>query len=98
MVEFLSKQPKTFATLALLFHLIDRADAIRQGQTPGPVSESAARRAAGWCDYLEAHARRIFALGQTLQSQAVGELARRIEGGALDGAEIFTARDIYRKQ
>lgn len=98
MVEFLSKQPKTFAALALLFHLIDRADAIRQDQAPGPVSESAARRAAGWCDYLEAHARRIFALGQTLQSQAAGELARRIEAGALDGADSFTARDIYRKQ
>ena len=98
MVEFLSKQPKTFAALALLFHLIDRADAIRQGQAPGPVSEAAARRAAGWCDYLEAHARRIFALGQTLQSQAAGELARRIEAGALDGAVSFTARDIYRKQ
>lgn len=97
-VEFLSKQPKTFAALALLFHLIDRAEAIRQGQAPGPVSEAAARRAAGWCDYLEAHARRIFALGQTLQSQAAGELARRIEAGALDGVDSFTARDIYRKQ
>lgn len=98
MVEYLSKQPKTFAALALLFHLIDRADAIRQGEAPGPVSLAAAQRAAGWCAYLEAHARRIFALGQTLQSQAAGELARRIQGGALDAAESFTARDIYRKQ
>lgn len=97
-VEYLSKQPKTFAALALLFHLIDRAEAIRQGQPPGPVSESAARRAQGWCSYLAAHARRIFALGQTLQSQAAGELARRIAAGALDGQETFTARDIYRKQ
>jgi hypothetical protein len=98
LVEYLSKQPKTFAALALLFHLIDRAAAIGQGQPSGPVSESAARRAQGWCGYLEAHARRIFALGQTLQSQAAGELARRIAAGALDGQETFTARDIYRKQ
>jgi hypothetical protein len=98
LVEYLSKQPKTFAALALLFHLIDRAAAIGQGQPPGPVSASAAQRAAGWCAYLEAHARRIFALGQTLQSQAAGELARRIQAGALDGQETFTARDIYRKQ
>ncbi len=97
-VEYLSKQPKTFAALALLFHLIDRADAIRQGLAPGPVSEAAARRAQGWCSYLAAHARRVFALGQTLQSQAAGELARRIQAGALDGLETFTARDIYRKQ
>ncbi|MBU0750850.1 MAG: DUF3987 domain-containing protein [Gammaproteobacteria bacterium] len=98
LVEYLSKQPKTFAALALLFHLIDRATAIGQGQPPGPVSASAAGRAQGWCGYLEAHARRIFALGQTLQSQAAGELARRIAAGALDGQETFTARDIYRKQ
>ena len=98
MVEYLSKQPKTFAALALLFHLIDRASTMQQGNAPGPVSEAAAQRAAGWCKYLEAHARRIFALGQTLQSQAAGELARRIEAGALDGADSFTARDIYRKQ
>lgn len=98
LVEYLSKQPKTFAALALLFHLIDRAAAIGQGQPAGPVSESAARRAQGWCGYLEAHARRIFALGQTLQSQAAGELARRIVAGALDSHETFTARDIYRKQ
>ena len=97
-VEYLSKQPKTFAALALLFHLIDRAEAIRQGTAPGPVSEAAARRAQGWCSYLAAHARRIFALGQTLQSQAAGELARRIAAGALDGQETFTARDLYRKQ
>lgn len=98
MVEYLSKQPKTFAALALLFHLIDRSSAMQQGYAPGPVSTAAAQRAAGWCKYLEAHARRIFALGQTLQSQAAGELARRIEAGALDGADSFTARDIYRKQ
>ncbi|MDP1605469.1 MAG: DUF3987 domain-containing protein [Rhodocyclaceae bacterium] len=98
MVEYLSKQPKTFAALALLFHLIDRSSAIHQGQPLGPVSESAARRAQGWCGYLEAHARRIFALGQTLQSQAAGELARRVASGAFDGPENFTARDIYRKQ
>ena len=98
MVEYLSKQPKTFAALALLFHLIDHASAMQQGHAPGPVSEAAAQRAVGWCKYLEAHARRIFALGQTLQSQAAGELARRIEAGALDGADSFTARDIYRKQ
>lgn len=97
-VEYLSKQPKTFAALALLFHLIDRAEAIQQGSPPGPVSEAAARCAQGWCSYLAAHARRIFALGQTLQSQAASELARRIQVGALDAQETFTPRDIYRKQ
>lgn len=97
-VEYISKQPKTFCSLALLFHLIDRSSAMQQGEAPGQVSEAAAQRAVGWCKYLEAHARRIFALGQTLQSQAAGELAHRIKTGALDSVDSFTARDIYRKK
>lgn len=98
MVEFLSKQPKTFATLALLFHLVECAHSIQQGEALGAISAAAAQCAVGWCTYLEAHARRIFALGQTPQSQAAGELARRIEAGALSHILNFTARDIYRKQ
>lgn len=98
LVEYLSKQPKTFAALALLLHLIERANAIQQGEKPGRISEAAARRAQGWCAYLTAHARRVYSLGQTLQSQAAGELARRIQAGAVEGYESFTARDIYRKQ
>jgi hypothetical protein len=37
-VEYLSKQPKTMASLALLFHLVDRAEAIAAGEIAGPVS------------------------------------------------------------
>ncbi|MBK7897928.1 MAG: hypothetical protein IPJ99_00400 [Betaproteobacteria bacterium] len=94
------KQPKTFAALALLFHLIDCADAIRQGHAPGPVvSESAARRAAGWRTYLEAHARRIFALGQTPAKPGwPANWPAASKPARLDGADSFTARDIYRKQ
>lgn len=100
-VEYLSKQPKTMASLALLFHLVDRAEAISAGEVAGPVRLSAAARAADWCDYLEAHARRIYGLAANLQSQAAAAMAERIVKGQLDdlgSADGFTARDIYRKQ
>ena len=100
-VEYLSKQPKTMASLALLFHLVDRAEAIAAGESAGPVSLAAAARAADWCGYLEAHARRIYGLAANLQSQAAAALAERIGAGQLDDLDSgdgFTARDIYRKQ
>ncbi|MEY4368146.1 MAG: hypothetical protein RL564_96 [Pseudomonadota bacterium] len=100
MAEMLSKQPKTMASLALLFHLVDCADSIATGQAIPPVSLEAAARAADWCSYLEAHARRIYALAGNLQSQAAAALAERIGKGQLDdlGNDGFTPRDIYRKQ
>jgi hypothetical protein len=100
MVEMLSKQPKTMASLALLFHLVDCAGRIATGQAIPPVSLEAAARAADWCAYLEAHARRIYALAGNLQSQAAAALAERIGKGQLDdlGDAGFTPRDIYRKQ
>ncbi len=100
MVEMLSKQPKTMASLALLFHLVDCAGSIATGQAIPPVSLEAAARAADWCAYLEAHARRIYALAGNLQSQAAAALAERIGKGQLDdlGDAGFTPRDIYRKQ
>ena len=100
-VEYLSKQPKTMASLALMFHLVDRAEAIAAGESVGPVSLQAAARAADWCSYLEAHARRIYGLATNLQSQAAAALAERIGKGQLDelgNGDGFTARDVYRKQ
>jgi hypothetical protein len=100
-VEYLSKQPKTMASLALLFHLVDRAEAVAAGESIGPASLQAAARAADWCSYLEAHARRIYGLAANLQSQAAAALAERIAKGQLDdlgSGDGFTARDVYRKQ
>jgi PAS domain-containing protein len=111
--EFLAKQPKCFASLALLIHLADHAEAIRKSvetvendQKPffqvssiPPISEDAALRAAGWCEYLESHAKRIYGMAQSLEMQAAEALASRIAKGGLrefmqDG---FVVRDIYIK-
>ncbi len=100
MVEMLSKQPKTMVSLALLFHLVECADSIAEGLPIPPVSLQAATLAANWCAYLEAHARRIYAVVGSLQSQAAAALVERISKGHLEDFNDtgFTAREIYRKK
>jgi putative DNA primase/helicase len=87
--QHLAKYPSLMPSLALLFHLIAGADS-SQGSA---VSAQAAMMASEWCEYLEAHARRIYGMA--------GD-------GATDGAELiatrfgqlpnpFTAREVSRK-
>ena len=55
----LSKYRSLMPSLALLFHLIECVSS--QGEcTGGPVSLTAAKYAAAWCDFLELHMRRIY--------------------------------------
>lgn len=91
MQEHLSKYRKLMPALALIFHLIDVADS---GES-GPVSLGAAERAAGFCDYLESHARRIYGLIADATQQSTARLAEKISAGEL--ADGFTARDVYRR-
>ncbi len=44
-------------SLTLIGHLIDGG----AGGPPGPVSRAAAARAVAWCEYLQGHARRLYA-------------------------------------
>src|SRR5262249_15281605 len=53
-------------------------------------------RAMAWCDYLEAHARRIYALVTDIEIPAAARLAKGIQSGEL--GDRFTARDVYRRQ
>jgi hypothetical protein len=56
--QHLAKYDKLFPALALIFHLVDcAAHGIR-----GPITKDAGLRAAAWCEYLEAHARRCYGL------------------------------------
>ena len=91
MIEHLGKFRSLLPSLALIFHLVEIAD----GTGMGTVSLRAAQQAAQWCDYLEAHARRIYGLVSDINIQAASRLARKIEEGRLtDG---FSVRDVYRK-
>jgi len=89
----LSKYRSLMPSLALLFHLVAVAHADR-GELAGPVSLAATRMAAAWCDFLEDHAEKVYAVERRPGVLAAHALATKIRAGAVpDGA---TARDIYR--
>jgi Protein of unknown function (DUF3987)/Bifunctional DNA primase/polymerase, N-terminal len=90
--QHLSKYDKLFPALALLFHLIDcAAHGVR-----GPITRTCAIRAAGWCEYLEAHARRCYGLLKDSGLRSAQALARKLERGELKNG--FTAREVRRHQ
>lgn len=92
LIEHLSKYRSLMPKLALIFHLVETS----QGITLQPVSEEAAKLATTWCDYLESHARRIYALVSGLKDRAAANLAKKIKEGKL--SDGFTARDVYRNE
>lgn len=86
----LAKYRSLMPTLALLFYLIDWAAGERI--TPLRVEVDHATRAAAWCDYLEMHATKVYALEGP--ENAAQNLADRIrEGKVTDGMSF---REIYR--
>jgi len=87
MAQHLAKFEKLFGALALILHLAE-------GRV-GPVQKDTAVRASAWCEYLEGHARRIYALIEVARVQTAKLLSRRLaEKKLIDG---FTARDVVRK-
>ncbi len=90
MAQHLAKYDKLFPALALIFHLIDCA-VTRQW---GAVREQSARRAAEWCKFLEAHARRCYGLLSDEGLRSAQALAKKLTEGKLSNE--FTARDIRR--
>jgi Protein of unknown function (DUF3987) len=90
--QHLAKFDKLFPALALVFHLVDCA----AHGVCGPVTKDAALRAAAWCEYLEAHARRCYGLLKDDGLRAAQALAAKLERGALEDG--FTLRDVRRNQ
>ena len=90
--QHLTKFDKLFPALALIFHLVD---CVTNGAM-GAVTEQAALRAAAWCEYLEAHARRCYGLLADDGLRAAQALADKVKQGKL--ADHFTARDVRRNQ
>ncbi len=81
------KMPKSVASLALIFDLIE-------GDGDNLIGDTAILRALGWADYLRTHANRLYAAGQTMAEEG----ARLIVERRNILPEAFTARDIQRKQ
>jgi hypothetical protein len=79
------KMPKTVATLALLFELIEGGRF--------EVNELAMRRALGWADYLLSHANRVYSAGETMAADGARVIVERRH----QLPDSFTPRDIQRK-
>ncbi len=90
MASHLAKYGSLMASLALIFHLVENCHA---WQIEG-VSLEAAQMAAAWCDYLEAHARRVYLLCADGDISAASTLAERIKGSLTNP---FTFRQVAQK-
>jgi len=91
MVEHFGKFRSLMPSLALIFHLIE----IAAGNASGPVSVKAACLAVAWCNYLESHARRIYAMAESPEHEAAVRLADKIKAKALPSP--FTVKTVYDK-
>ena len=87
MAQHLAKFEKLFCALALILHLAE-------GRV-GPVQADTALRASAWCEYLEGHARRIYALIEVARVKTAKLLSRRLAEKKLNDG--FTAREVGRK-
>ena len=86
MEAHLAKYRSMVPSLALILHL-----AVAQ---EGPIGYDALECAIAWAEYLEPHARRVYAPGISPDLTAAHAIAARIKAGNLAGN--FTVRDIYR--
>lgn len=102
--EHITKYPKTIASLALIFHLVD---CIEHGASLGAVSMIALDAALAWHDMLETHMMRIYSVVTDSANIKASNLADRIikmiknGGNRTDKTDWvnhgFTARDLHRK-
>jgi len=92
LLSHLAKYRSLLPSLALIVHLIDCVEVGARG----PVSSAAAAKAVGWCEYLEAHARRLYASVTDPTRVAAALLATKITHRRL--ASPFSAREIYRHE
>ena len=87
----LAKYRKLMPVLAMLFALADGAQEV--------CTLHHARIAAAWCEYLETHARRVYAAQASPERAAAHVLGRKLAAGELGrpGSSIFKLREVYRK-
>lgn len=90
--QHLAKYDKLLPALALILHLVDCAANGRRG----PITAESAFRAAAWCEYLEAHARRCYGLLTDDGLRAAQALADKVRQGKLQDG--FTGREVRRHQ
>lgn len=89
----LAKYRSLMPSLALLFQLMEFVGGTGEG---GAVELESTLRAAAWCEYLETHARRLYASAEAPEMESARKLLKRIKGG--DMKDSATVREVYRKQ
>lgn len=93
LVCHLSKFRSLMPSLALLFELADSPDV--PGADPHEISLDHARQAAEWCEYLESHARRVYACAVNPAAQGARSMAGKIKTKSLP--PTFSCREVYLK-
>jgi len=88
----LAKYRSLMPSLALIFHLLNKME----GWQGNEVSLDVTRQAAAWCDFLEHHARKVYAGILNKNLQAAHALKTKIDKGMIVTGQ--TVRAIYRNQ
>lgn len=86
----LAKYRSLLPSLALIFYLVET---IGKGVPPVAVDLSSVLKAIQWCEYLETHAKRLYASGEDPGMESARALLYRIQKGDL--ADGFSFRDVY---
>jgi len=97
MRSHLAKFPRLMPALAFLFYAIKR---LADEQPIVAIDEASARLAVRWCNFLESHARRIYAGLSSPEELTARLIASRLINGALNekiekNGGFFTPRDVY---
>ncbi len=88
----LAKYRSLMPSLALVFHLVSVVDG--KAEAAGAVGAEAALRATAWCEYLETHAKRLYASAEDAALESARVLLGRIrKGDVRDGCAV---REVYR--
>jgi putative DNA primase/helicase len=82
----LAKYRSLIPSIALIVHLLDGGS--------GPVNSEAITKAIGWGEYLESHARRLYASVTDAPAMSARLLAARIQKG--DVPDLFASHKVYR--
>ena len=90
----LAKYRSLMPSLALIFHLAEQASV--SFVSASLVRLESARMAAAWCDFLEAHAKKIYAAETNADISAAHALADKIKAAAIEDCDHV--RDLYRPQ
>jgi putative DNA primase/helicase len=94
LVSHLSKYRRLMPALAGLFEL---ADTVAGNDVGEMMSLKQAQRGAAWTEYLESHARRVYACIVTPQLRAARELADKIRQHKIGASGSFSCREVYWK-